>query len=250
MTPEVRNRIFEPFFTTKEPGKGTGLGLATVYNIVKQSGGHIEVQSAPGEGTTFTIYLPRVEAGEEVALKRELPPDSLPRGWETVLLVEDEEGVRAMTRAMLTSLGYQVIEARDAHEAIRICESRKDPVHLLLTDVVMPELRGPDLADRLLAQWPGLKVLFMSGYAPDTLVSAGQPAVAPLIAKPFTRVALGHALRDLLDEPAAEHVIKLDASSPLFAGQPRSRTAAEPALAGSLVAARGATRLQPREEKN
>jgi signal transduction histidine kinase/CheY-like chemotaxis protein len=197
-------RIFEPFFTTKEVGRGTGLGLATVYGIVKQSGGYIRVESAPGRGSRFEVYLPRVEAAAADAPPSPAGPGSVPGGTETVLLVEDEPGVRDLARDVLAAQGYRVLAAGDPAEALRLSGGHPGPVHLLLTDVVMPGMSGRDLAERLLAGRPGLRVLYMSGYADHAIVEHGvvDPAV-PFLPKPFTAEALARRVRDALDAGAA-----------------------------------------------
>src|SRR5262249_5168623 len=159
-------------FTTKEVGKGTGLGLATVFGIVKQSGGSVEVYSEVGLGTSFKIYLPRSEdaAGPSPSAVRRA---AAPRGAETVLLVEDEDAVRALARIILAGSGYTVLEASDGRQALRVAEERSGPIDLLVSDVVMPELAGPDLAVRLVASRPQMKVLFLSGYTDDAVVRHG-----------------------------------------------------------------------------
>jgi PAS domain S-box-containing protein len=199
MSEEVRSCIFEPFFTTKEVGKGTGLGLATVYGIVKQSGGHIEVDSAPGRGTTFRVLLPRVD---QAALFGVGPAEvfQVPRGTETILLVEDEAGVRGLASIILRSCGYEVLEAADGPEAVRLCEGRVAEIDLLVTDVVMPRMNGPQLADRLRRLRPALRVLFVSGYTDDAIVptdvlAAGQA----FLHKPFTPARLAGKVRQVLD---------------------------------------------------
>jgi CheY-like chemotaxis protein len=200
MKADTKTHLFEPFFTTKEKGKGTGLGLATVYGIVKQSGGFIRVFSEPGEGTTFKIYLPRVE--DEIAGLARTPPP-LPgstRGAETILLVEDEEGVRRLTRDVLEDNGYTVLEAHGWQSALDLAVSHPGPIHLVLTDVVMPEMGGPEVAARLSILRPGVKVLFMSGYTGDAAVHRGLlEARAPLLEKPFTPGDLARRVRALLD---------------------------------------------------
>ncbi|MBI1727059.1 MAG: PAS-domain containing protein [Candidatus Rokubacteria bacterium] len=199
MDAETLSHAFEPFFTTKETGKGTGLGLAMVYGIVKQSGGYVSVDSELGRGTTFRIYLPRVEetaaAGGTTA-----EPDERPRGSETVLLVEDEDGVRDLAREMLGMLGYTVLAARHPEEAVKIADQHPGPIHVLLTDVVMPGLSGPTLAGRLLSGRPGLKVLYMSGYTDNSIVQHGVLAAGTaLVQKPFTLDALARKVREVLD---------------------------------------------------
>src|SRR6185437_15174175 len=165
-------RIFDPFFTTKEPGKGTGLGLSTVYGIVEQSGGHIAVESAPGRGATFTIFLPR-HTGSGAAAPAQTDRRSLPLGHETLLLVEDEAAVRSSARRLLERHGYTVIEARHGAEALRIVETGDRAVDLVITDVVMPEMGGREMVERLRTRHPGIKVLFMSGYSERAITLDG-----------------------------------------------------------------------------
>jgi signal transduction histidine kinase/ActR/RegA family two-component response regulator len=199
---EVLPKIFEPFFTTKEPGKGTGLGLATVYGIVKQAGGHIWVYSEPGQGTTFKIYLPRID---EPALAPEVPETpGLLKGWETILLVEDEATLRAIAREILEEEGYRVMEAAGPHEAIEMAHRHPEPIHLLLTDVVMPGMNGLALAESLAATRPELRVLYMSGYTDDVMAHRGVLASgALLLEKPFTVQALLVRVRAALGERSA-----------------------------------------------
>ncbi len=199
MSPEIQARIFEPFFTTKEKGKGTGLGLATVYGIVKQHDGYIAVKSAPGEGTTFSVYLPRAEDGDEVAAAAAVA-GAAPGGSETILLVEDEDDVRELAREILEMNGYRVLEAAQGTEALRICRESQDPVHLLLTDVVMPGMSGRDLAREVERLRPETRVVYMSGYTDDALGKHGvlEPGVI-LLEKPFTPDTLLTAVRSALD---------------------------------------------------
>ena len=197
MTEETKTRIFEPFFTTKELGKGTGLGLSTVFGIIKQSGGNIGVYSEPGHGTTFKIYLPRVEeAGEKLHAEKHLAA----RGSETVLLCEDDEKVRVLVRTSLASLGYTVLEAATAEEALLFQNRYAGRIDLLLTDLVMPRMNGRDLADRLRTLLPELKVLFMSGYTEHSIVHDGALGQDfHFLQKPFTPESLGRRVRELLD---------------------------------------------------
>jgi CheY-like chemotaxis protein len=207
MSPEVRSRIFEPFFTTKEVGKGTGLGLSTVYGIIRQHEGCIAVESEVGRGTTFRIYLPRVDATAETP---ELvgPPAEMPRAVETILLVEDEADVRAIAREALTMAGYTVLDAPTGREALQIAEKEAGAIHLLVTDVVMPGLNGREMAAGLKTSHPEARVLYMSGYADDAIVHRGVLAAGTvLLEKPFTPDGLACKVREVLDAPAVpQHV--------------------------------------------
>ena len=201
MDAATRARIFEPFFTTKEKGKGTGLGLSTVFGIVRQSGGTVWVYSEPGHGTTFKIYLPRTR--EAVVSSVAPPPDPSPRGTETVLLAEDDGPLRLLVRTALARLGYQILEAQSADEALLLCARFSGPIHLLLTDVVMPKVGGRELAERLAEQRPDTRVLFMSGYTDDTVVRHGVLAAGiAFLQKPVTPQSLARKVREVLDAPA------------------------------------------------
>jgi two-component system, cell cycle sensor histidine kinase and response regulator CckA len=194
-------RIFEPSFTTKEPGKGTGMGLSTVYGIVHQSGGYLRVYSTVGHGTTFTIYLPRPGVPAESAKVQagDTPPV---RGQETILLVEDEEGVRQLASEILTACGYHVLDTGDPLQALEIGAAHQGKIDLLLTDVVMPGLRGPALAAQVLVQYPDIRVLYMSGSAGGmTGARSGAEPAGSFLPKPFTPQALDSAVRTALDGP-------------------------------------------------
>ena len=201
MDAATQARLFEPFFTTKEAGKGTGLGLATVYGIVKQSGGHIAVYSEPGRGSTFKIYLPCVEGAAAAA--ESVPVAAPPAlGSETVLLVEDESDLRELAGEVLAARGYAVLQAGAPAEALQLAERHAGPIHLLVTDVVMPGMSGRELADRLLRAYPALRVLFMSGYTDTAIVHhAVLDPGTPFLHKPFTPDALARKVRDVLDQP-------------------------------------------------
>ncbi len=199
MTPEVRDRVFEPFFTTKEMGKGTGLGLSTVYGIVKQSGGNIWVYSEPGRGTTFKIYLPRMDEPLDERVKRMVEKE-LPRGDETILLVEDDKEVRMLAMRILKTQGYRVLEASHGGDALQVLKEREGSIHLLLTDVVMPEMSGRELANRLIPFHPKMKVLYMSGYTDNAIVHHGVlDKGVNYIQKPFTVDGLARKVREVLD---------------------------------------------------
>jgi two-component system, cell cycle sensor histidine kinase and response regulator CckA len=202
MSRETLSRIFEPFYTTKEKGKGTGLGLSTVFGIVKQSGGDIWVYSEPERGTTFKIYLPRL-TDPETQTEAAFTPPQLARGQETILLVEDEESVREMTRKILEMSGYTVLEARDAEDALKIAQHEPRDIHLLLTDVIMPQLSGRSLANAISMVRSHLKVLYVSGYTDDAIVHHGVlDADVAFLQKPFTPEALTRKVRATLDAGA------------------------------------------------
>lgn len=198
MRPEIKERIFEPFFTTKKMGKGTGLGLSTVYGIVKQSGGNIWVYSEPGHGTTFKIYLPRVDEPLEKPQKEAM--GEIPKGSETILVVEDEETVRKLAVRLLKKQGYEVLEAQDGGRAFMLCEEYREPIHLILTDVVMPGMSGRKLVERLKEIHPEAKALYMSGYTDNVILHHGiLEKGIEFIQKPFTLESLSRKVREVLD---------------------------------------------------
>jgi PAS domain S-box-containing protein len=198
MDAETRRHIFEPFFSTKERGKGTGLGLSTVLGIVQQAGGGIWAYSEPGHGSTFKIYLPRVDAAVDTGTSEQPPVDS--SGTETLLLVEDEQAVREVARRILERHGYQVLTAQSPSDALLLGETHPGTIHLLLTDVVMPRMTGTMLAQRLLAQRPGIKVLYMSGYTDGSIAAQGVlEEGAAFVQKPFTSELLARKVRSALD---------------------------------------------------
>ena len=199
IAPEIRDRLFEPFFTTKPRGQGTGLGLATVYGIMQQSGGGIEVASVPGNGTTFVLYFP-IATGEVTAEQPAVSRRSVAgRGEGTILLAEDDDAVRAIARETLERAGYRVLAAPDGTAALALASEHAGTIDLLLTDVIMPGMNGRELADTLSRRRPGIRVLFASGYTDNVL--ADQDALAPgvtLLDKPFTPAELEAKVRDML----------------------------------------------------
>jgi CheY-like chemotaxis protein len=215
MSEDTRGRLFEPFFTTKEVGKGTGLGLATVYGIVKQSGGFIWVYSEPGLGTTFKLYFPRVEA-EAPPLPVEPIQDQVLLGDESVLLVEDENDLRDLLHEYLVSQGYTVMSAASGEEALSLCHDHSYGPALLISDVVMPGIGGRALADRLRLVDPTLKVLFLSGYTDEAMLRQGiLPSGTQFLQKPFALEMLARTVRLILDEPQSTHTAGVVARSPL-----------------------------------
>ncbi len=201
MDPETQARIFDPFFTTKATGVGTGLGLSTVYGVVQQSGGTIQVESARGSGTTFRILLPRVTDALSASAD-DLAPTQVPGGDETILLVEDEEQVRSLTRQLLEQRGYAVLEASGGDEAMQVERQHAGRIHLLLTDVVMPGMSGAEVANQLTARRPDLRVMYMSGYTDEAVLHHGVVSEGTtLLQKPFNDAALAHTVRRLLDAP-------------------------------------------------
>ena len=204
MDHETQSRIFDPFFTTKEFGKGTGLGLATVYGIVKQSGGFIWVYSELNKGTLFKVYLPRVEESVQ-AVRQEDPEAPVLQANETILLAEDSVSLREMAREYLESVGYAVLEAASGAEALQKAKEFDGTIHLLLTDVVMPEMSGPELARQIAALRPEVRVIFTSGYTNDAIARQGvlDPSVA-FIQKPYRPKALARRIQEVLTEPATQ----------------------------------------------
>jgi CheY-like chemotaxis protein/two-component sensor histidine kinase len=200
MTPEVKEQVFEPFFTTKGKGKGTGLGLSTVYGIVKQSGGNIWVYSKLGEGTTFKIYLPQVDEPVEEPGKKAMR-EGIPQGDETVLVVEDNEEVRKFAVMVLKRQGYKTLEASNGEEALHLCKGMIEPIHLILTDVIMPVMNGRQLVEHLGQGCQDLKAIYMSGYTDNAVIHHGGLGKGmDYIQKPFTIEALSRKVREVLDK--------------------------------------------------
>lgn len=202
LSDDAQEHLFEPFFTSKALGQGTGLGLATCYGIVKQNGGHIRVDSQSGVGTRFSIYLPEADAKLEPAPLLESPPRPVRAGTETILLAEDDDLVRYLAVAALASSGYRMIEAVQGEEALKATAEHSGPIHLLITDIIMPKMGGVELAQRFLELRPGARVLYISGYAGDALSAVG-PNVE-VLQKPFTSDALLARVREILDAPPVE----------------------------------------------
>jgi len=199
MSDQVKEHLFEPFFTTKERGQGTGLGLPIVFGIVKQSGGHVGVYSEEGQGTTFRIYLPSTSEPDSRAPSEAVPTIAL-KGTETILVVEDEPTVRDLAVTILGSHGYQVLAASDGIQALEIGEVQDGPIHLLLTDVVMPEMSGRELAEHLRARWSEMRVLYMSGYSSEVVADYGVLNEGVFVLpKPFTLDSLTRTVRAALD---------------------------------------------------
>ena len=202
MAPEIKKKVFEPFFTTKEKDKGTGLGLSTVYGIVKQSGGDIWVYSEPGYGTTFKIYFPRVDEPQDIdEVKEKEVEEGLPRGDETILVVEDNEEVRKVTARILKMQGYRVLEASNVGDAFSVCDQHDGPIHFMVTDVVMPKMHGPELAKRVSSLYPEIMVIYMSGYIENAISHHGiLEKGMEYIKKPFTVNELAKKVRQVLDK--------------------------------------------------
>ncbi|MGH8120992.1 MAG: ATP-binding protein, partial [Gammaproteobacteria bacterium] len=197
--PEDQTHIFEPFFTTKEKGKGTGLGLATTYGIVKQSGGYIYLYSELGIGTTFRVYLPPAELADSLGGVLPETRQLLSRNHETILLVEDENNVRSLAHMILKSCGYNILEAESGDAALRLCEQHQGPIHLLLSDVIMPGMNGQELASHLMPGYPDMRVLYVSGYTDDVITHQGILTEGTVfLSKPFTSEALARKVHEVL----------------------------------------------------
>jgi CheY-like chemotaxis protein len=199
MSEEVKRHLFEPFFTTKDPGKGTGLGLAVVHGFVKQCGGCVEVRSEPGTGTCFTIYLPRIDARGSSGAGVSEAGAGHARGTETILLIEDDDAVRALTKHVLQRCGYTVLEASRGTDGLRLAAAHRTPIHLLITDVVMPGIPGRMVAEQIGDSHPETKVLYVSGHTNDDVVRTGvlHDAVH-FVQKPFAPAAIAHKVREIL----------------------------------------------------
>jgi PAS domain S-box-containing protein len=208
--PAIQPRIFDPFFTTKEPGKGTGLGLSTVYGIVKQNSGEVSVESELGSGTTLRVYLPRFSETAE-STPTDAPMPGMSRGTETILLVEDQNDVREVTRDILVRQGYTVLECMEGEAALERCANYAGPIHLLLTDVVMPGMTGKELAERIQRRYPGIKILYMTGYDEEAVIRGAEAdGRAPVLQKPFTPQTLTREVRAALDHRRRFTVLVVD----------------------------------------
>jgi CheY-like chemotaxis protein len=210
MDAETAAHIFEPFFTTKEAGKGTGLGLATVYGIVKRNGGDIWVYSEPAVGTVFKIYLPLAVPELQRPTKPAVQPANASAGGETILLVEDSAALRELTKVILSREGYQILEAEDGVAAMEVSRKFQGRIHLLLTDVVMPRMRGPVLAREILRERPELAIMFLSGYTEESILQMDGISGATLVEKPYTSLGLLHSIRRSLDESASRIATRAD----------------------------------------
>jgi CheY-like chemotaxis protein len=226
--PEIQSQIFEPFFTTKERDKGTGLGLATVYGIVKQSGGYIAVDSEKGKGASFSVYLPRLEQSitSPIAPLATAPINT--RGTETILLVEDADPLRKLAEMFLKESGYHILSAADGQQALQVARQHFGPIALLLTDVVMPGMNGRVLGERLAPSQPGMRVLYMSGYTDSFIAGHGVlEAGTQLLHKPFTQETLTRKVREILDAKLDTKLdAKLDAKRDVVENGPAASTSA------------------------
>jgi polar amino acid transport system substrate-binding protein len=218
MDPETRERIFEPFFTTKERGKGTGMGLATAYGIVKQHGGFIHVYSESGHGSLFRVYLPVLEGAQAESGAKKAPAPSLAelRGTETILIAEDHESIREMSRQALLGMGYRVLSACDGQEALQLC-SHETPA-LAILDLIMPRLGGPATAVSLLKMFPGLAVVFTSGYSADASELPPEDAHARYLQKPYSPTILGRLVRETLDQHRVESQLRVSKTKGTYSG--------------------------------